>query len=139
MPLYDCMLLFKPIIRKEGLIELVARIGKHVYSRNGVLTEVKSFGKIELGYGIRKLDGRHYQGQLMQITMMATPNMSKELHYLNKEDKLLRWLLVKHRDIKIGASEMEDRPDESSRVTNKRSLYDESSTDEEDDILGLRR
>ncbi|CAN7117715.1 unnamed protein product [Brassica rapa subsp. narinosa] len=134
MPLYDCMLLFKPIIRKEGLIELVARIGKHVYSRNGVLTEVKSFGKVELGYGIRKLDGRHYQ-----ITMMATPNMSKELHYLNKEDKLLRWLLVKHRDIKIGASEMEDRQDESSRVTNSRSLYDESSTDEEDDILGLRR
>ncbi|KAH0934377.1 hypothetical protein HID58_011494 [Brassica napus] len=116
MPLYDCMLLFKPIIRKEGLIELVARIGKHVYSRNGVLTEVKSFGKVELGYGIRKLDGRHYQ-----------------------EDKLLRWLLVKHRDIKIGASEMEDRQDESSRVTNSRSLYDESSTDEEDDILGLRR
>ncbi|CAF2128073.1 unnamed protein product [Brassica rapa subsp. trilocularis] len=134
MPLYDCMLLFKPIIRKEGLIELVARIGKHVYSRNGVLTEVKSFGKVELGYGIRKLDGRHYQ-----ITMMATPNMNKELHYLNKEDKLLRWLLVKHRDIKIGASEMEDRQDESSRVTNSRSLYDESSTDEEDDILGLRR
>jgi len=61
MPLYDCMLLFKPIIRKEGLIDLVARIGKHVYSRNGVLTEIKSFGKVELGYGIRKLDGRHYQ------------------------------------------------------------------------------
>ena len=79
------------------------------------------------------------QGQLMQITMMATPNMNKELHYLNKEDKLLRWLLVKHRNIKIGASEMEDRQDESSRVTNNRSLYDESSTDEEDDILVLRR
>lgn len=78
------------------------------------------------------------QGQLMQITMMATPNMNKELHYLNKEDKLLRWLLVKHRDIKIGSSEMEDRQDEFSRVTN-RSLYEESSTDEEDDILGLRR
>uniref|UniRef100_M4E0Q5 Ribosomal protein S6 n=1 Tax=Brassica campestris TaxID=3711 RepID=M4E0Q5_BRACM len=133
MPLYDCMLLFKPVIRKEGLIDLVARIGKHVYSKNGVLTEVKSFGKVELGYGIKKLDGRHYQ-----ITMMATPNINKELHYLNKEDKLLRWLLVKHRDIKIGSSEMEDRLDESNRVTN-RSLYDESSTDEDDDVLGLSR
>ena len=78
------------------------------------------------------------QGQLMQITMMATPNINKELHYLNKEDKLLRWLLVKHRDIKIGSSEMEDRLDESNRITN-RSLYDESSTDEDDDVLGLSR
>ncbi|KAJ4897843.1 Translation elongation factor EF1B/ribosomal protein S6 family protein [Raphanus sativus] len=127
MPLYDCMLLFKPIIRKEGLIELVARIGKHVTAK--------------MAYSRRSNHSARSNwvtGQLMQITMMATPNMNKELHYLNKEDKLLRWLLVKHRDIKIGSSEMEDRQDEFSRVTN-RSLYEESSTDEEDDILGLRR
>ncbi|CAN8270267.1 unnamed protein product [Cochlearia groenlandica] len=134
MPLYDCMLLFKPIIRKEGLIDLVARIGKHVYSRNGVLTNIKSFGKIELGYGIRKLDGRHYQGQLMQVTMMATPNMNKELHYLNKEDKLLRWLLVKHRDIKIGS----DLQDEVNNSPSGRLYEDGSSSDEDDNnVLGL--
>lgn len=61
MPPYDCMLLFKPHIRKEALIDLVARVGKHVYRRNGVVTDVKSFGQVHLGYGIKKLDGRYYQ------------------------------------------------------------------------------
>ena len=39
---------------------------------------------------------------MMQMTMMATPNINKELHYLNKEDRLLRWLLVKHRNTQYG-------------------------------------
>ncbi|KFK39217.1 hypothetical protein AALP_AA3G214500 [Arabis alpina] len=70
--------------------------------------------------------------------MMATPNMNKELHYLNKEDKLLRWLLVKHRDIKIGQGN-DALNDESNRVTSG-SFYDDSSTDEEDnDLLRLPR
>lgn len=61
MPLYDCMLLVKPHVRKEALMDLVARVSKHVYRRNGVLTDMKSFGTVQLGYGIKKLDGRYYQ------------------------------------------------------------------------------
>lgn len=38
----------------------------------------------------------------MQMSMMATPEINKELHYLNKEDRLLRWLLVKQRNTKFG-------------------------------------
>ncbi|XP_015064122.1 uncharacterized protein LOC107009324 [Solanum pennellii] len=102
MPLYDCMLLLKPHVKKEALMDLVAKVGKHVYRKNGVLTDLKSFGTVQLGYGIKKLDGRYYQAQLMQMTVMTPPSFNNELHYLNKEDRLLRWLLVKHRDIKFG-------------------------------------
>ena len=94
MPLYDCMLLVKPNVKKEALLDLVVRVSKHVFRRNGVITDMKSFGDVHLGYGIKKLDGRFYKGTLMQMTMMATPNMNKELHYLNKEDRLLRTLAL---------------------------------------------
>ncbi|KAG5225985.1 Ribosomal protein [Salix suchowensis] len=136
MPLYDCMLMLKPHVRKEALMDLVARVGKHVYSRNGVVTDIKSFGTVQLGYGIKKLDGRHYQGQLMQMTMMATPNINKELHYLNKEDRLLRWLLVKHRDVKFGLEFM-DEDDEDGDVDfsefPRDSIFDNDDSDDFDD------
>ncbi|XP_015892999.2 uncharacterized protein LOC107427160 [Ziziphus jujuba] len=134
MPLYDCMLLLKPHVRKESMIELASRVGKHVYKRNGVLTEIKSFGQVQLGYGIKKLDGRYYQGQLMQMTMMATPNINKELHYLNKEDRLLRWLLVKHRDVKFGLDFLseEDSRNELSRLP-RSSIFNFNEDDDDDD------
>ncbi|KAG6716702.1 hypothetical protein I3843_04G055800 [Carya illinoinensis] len=134
MPLYDCMLLLKPHVTNEALMDLVARIGKHIYRRNGVLTDMKSFGSVQLGYGIKKLDGRYYQGRLMQMTVMATPNINKELHYLNKEDRLLRWLLVKHRDTKYGLELLseDDGKRELSRFS-RSSLYDDEDIDEDDD------
>lgn len=124
----------KPHVKKEALLDLVARVGKHVFRKNGVVCDIKSFGVVQLGYGIKKLDGRYYQGQLMQMTMMATPNMNKELHYLNKEDRLLRWLLVKHRDTKYGLEFLseDDGKSELSKFP-LRSMTDEDDEDEDDD------
>ncbi|KAI3967440.1 hypothetical protein MKX01_012250 [Papaver californicum] len=136
MPLYDCMLLLKHKVGRELLMDLVGRVGKHVYRRNGVLTEVRSFGKVILGYGIKKLDGRHYEGQLMQMTMMVTPNFNKELQYLNKEDRLLRWLLVKHRGTNYGVDTTFDymKGDYGGESLGGRSLFnDRSDEDDEDD------
>ncbi|CAA2984360.1 30S ribosomal S6-like [Olea europaea subsp. europaea] len=134
MPLYDCMLLLKPHVRKEASMELVSRVGKHVYTKNGVVADMKSFGTVQLGYGIKKLDGKYYQAQLMQMTMMAPPSINSEmLRYLNKEDRLLRWLLVKHRDIKYGLEFLseDDAKNELNRF--KSNLYDYDNTDEDED------
>ncbi|KDO59363.1 hypothetical protein CISIN_1g0319851mg, partial [Citrus sinensis] len=72
-------------------------------------------------------------GQLMQMTMMSTPNINKELQYLNKEDRLLRWLLVKHRGMKNGK---EARYAETSEADLKKygpsAIYDFEGIEEED-------
>jgi ribosomal protein S6 len=61
MPLYDCMLLVKPTVTREVIADLVTRVARRACQRNGVVTDVKSFSKVNLGYDIKKLDGRHYQ------------------------------------------------------------------------------
>ncbi|XP_016481543.1 small ribosomal subunit protein bS6m isoform X1 [Nicotiana tabacum] len=133
MPLYDCMLLLKPHVKEAALMDLVAKVGRHVYRKNGVLTDLKSFGTVNLGYGIKKLDGRFYQGKLMQMTLMTPPSFNKELHYLNKEDRLLRWLLVKHRDIKFGLDFLgeDDAKTELSKFGSN--IYESEEEEEEDD------
>lgn len=74
------------------------------------------------------------QGQLMQLSMMATPNLNKELHYLNKESRLLRWLLVKHRDTKYGLDFVNEDGLRSSFSKYQRNfLYDEEDEVDVDD------
>ncbi|KGN56093.1 uncharacterized protein LOC101218568 [Cucumis sativus] len=134
MPLYDVMFLMKPHVKKEALLDLVARVGKHVFRRNGVVCDIKSFGVVQLGYGIKKLDGRYYQGQLMQMTMMATPNMNKELFYLNKEDRLLRWILVKHRDRQFGLEFLGEDDDKNGlEKLSRLNLMGDDDEDEDED------
>ncbi|GAA0186205.1 ribosomal protein [Lithospermum erythrorhizon] len=139
MPLYDCMLLLKPRVPLADAMVLIQKIGKHVYRRNGVLTDVKKFGMVHLGYGIKKLDGRYYQGQMMQMTMMAPPSLNNELHYLNKEDRLLRWLLIKHRDFSFGddlASKgdfMHELSNFKSRLFQDKNSDDDTNEDDDDD------
>lgn len=71
---------------------------------------------------------------MMQMTMMATPNINKELHYLNKEDRLLRWLLVKHRDVKFGIDLINE---EDSKIDlgkwPRSSLYEDEEDEEDED------
>lgn len=71
----------------------------------------------------------------MQMTMMATPNMNKELHYLNKEDRLLRWLLVKHRDAKYGLEFLseDDGKNELNKFPRFNMIGDDDADEEDDD------
>lgn len=69
----------------------------------------------------------------MQMTMMTPPNFNDELHYLNKEDRLLRWLLVKHRDIKYGLEFLSEEDGKSELSRFRINLYEDDNDDEDDD------
>lgn len=69
---------------------------------------------------------------MMQMTMMVTPKFPKELEYLNKDDKLLRWLLVKYRNTSYGL-EFVNESESRGSLYNKYSKSDMFDDDEEDD------
>lgn len=72
----------------------------------------------------------------MQMTVMTPPSFNNELHYLNKEDRLLRWLLVKHRDIKFGVDlwgEDDVKSDLSKFSSNIYEIEEEEEDDDDDD------
>lgn len=73
------------------------------------------------------------QGQLLQMTMMTPPSINSELYYLNKEDRLLRWLLIKHRDFKFRGSSMGEVDIASELRDVKSVLNDGNMIEEEED------
>ncbi|MCO5575563.1 hypothetical protein L7F22_029365 [Adiantum nelumboides] len=97
MPLYDCVLLLKPTVDRKTVVNMMSTLGRLVYAHKGVITDVKSFGNIYLAYTIKKLSERFNEGQMMQMTVMSHPNLHKDLQYLNKENAVLRWILVKNK------------------------------------------
>lgn len=79
----------------------------------------------------------------MQMTVMVPPTFNQELHYLNKEDRLLRWLVVKHRNTIYGQEFInEDEGKDELLMYKKGSLFskgtdeDEDEDDDEDDDDG---
>jgi len=71
----------------------------------------------------------------MQMTFMVPPSFNKELQYLNKEDRLLRWLVVKHRSNSVYGLEQtnEDEGSDDFRMFRDYNKVDDDTDDDEDD------
>jgi small subunit ribosomal protein S6 len=97
MPLYDFVVMVKPAVDRRNLVEFMTRVGQRVYARSGVVTNIKSFGRVNLAYDIKKRDGRFSEAHMMQMTFMVNPQFHQELSYLNKDERLLRWMMIRSR------------------------------------------
>eukprot|EP00850_Spirogloea_muscicola_P010999 SM000066S20474 [mRNA] locus=s66:610779:611506:+ [translate_table: standard] len=113
MPLYDFVAVAKPAVARKAVVDILLAVGKLVHARQGVVTGVQSFGRVPLAYDVRKRDGIHLEGLLVQMTVMAPTSLAKELAYLKHEDRLLRWMLIRSRGdkwLKCSSSPVQPQP-----------------------------
>jgi ribosomal protein S6 len=54
MPLYDIVCLFKAAASRREIVEIMTSVGKRIYARNGVVTDINSYGMQPLGYQIKR-------------------------------------------------------------------------------------
>lgn len=61
MPLYELLALGVPRLPREEVARIIQRLGRAVYDRGGVVTDVKSYGEQPLAYKIRGTSGKYDQ------------------------------------------------------------------------------
>lgn len=59
MPLYDVLLMAKSRVARRDVMDLVKGVASQVLAQDGVVTNVKSYGRVLLAYEIKKRDGWH--------------------------------------------------------------------------------
>lgn len=61
MPLYELLCLAKPTVGRPEMARMMERVGNLVMEKNGVLTDLRSYGLQHLAYDIRKPFQRYDQ------------------------------------------------------------------------------
>jgi ribosomal protein S6 len=61
MPLYELLCLARPVLQREDLRRMIAKIGRTVYDKGGVVMDVQSYGLHPLAYKIRGVHGKYDQ------------------------------------------------------------------------------
>ncbi|CAI5507729.1 unnamed protein product, partial [Closterium sp. Naga37s-1] len=97
MPPYEVLVMAKAAVQRRELADLVRGLAQRVISDGGVVMAVKSYGTVRLAYDVKKRDGWHQQGQVVQLEVNAPASLAQQLEHLNKDERLLRWLLLKSR------------------------------------------
>ncbi|GJP55621.1 hypothetical protein CLOM_g14571 [Closterium sp. NIES-68] len=97
MPAYEVLVMAKAAVQRGELVDVVRGLAQRVIKDGGVVMAVKSYGTVRLAYDVKKRDGWHQQGQVVQVEVNAPASLAQQLEHLNKDERLLRWLLLKRR------------------------------------------
>eukprot|EP00238_Polyblepharides_amylifera_P015775 CAMPEP_0196578992 /NCGR_PEP_ID=MMETSP1081-20130531/15530_1 /TAXON_ID=36882 /ORGANISM="Pyramimonas amylifera, Strain CCMP720" /LENGTH=110 /DNA_ID=CAMNT_0041898413 /DNA_START=168 /DNA_END=497 /DNA_ORIENTATION=- len=96
MPLYDLLLIIKPIVTRPQVADILKRAGSQVIANGGVVTDFASYGTRPLAYDFKKAGERFDEGSIVQVSFMIGPKVLSDLeHELRVDDRVMRWMFWK--------------------------------------------
>jgi len=92
---YELVAIINPEVDEEGMSKIMEKVAQSINSRNGVVEEIKNWGKRRLAYPVRKFMEADYV--LARFKLM--PKSVKELEAeIGASGDILRYLVVKVED-----------------------------------------
>jgi len=92
---YELVAIINPEVDEEGMSKIMEKVAQSINSRNGVVEEIKNWGKRRLAYPVRKFMEADYV--LARFKLM--PKSVKELEgEISASGDILRYLVVKVED-----------------------------------------
>ena len=92
---YELVAIINPEVDEDGMSKIMEKVAQSINSRNGVVEEIKNWGKRRLAYPVRKFMEADYV--LARFKLM--PKSVKELESeIGASGDILRYLVVKVED-----------------------------------------
>ena len=92
---YELVAIINPEVDEDGMSKIMEKVAQSINSRNGVVEEIKNWGKRRLAYPVRKFMEADYV--LARFKLM--PKSVKELEgEISASGDILRYLVVKVED-----------------------------------------
>lgn len=92
---YELVAIINPEVDEEGMSKIMEKVAQSINSRNGVVGEMKNWGKRRLAYPVKKFMEAEYV--LARFKLM--PKSVKELEAeIGASGDILRYLVVKVED-----------------------------------------
>jgi len=92
---YELVAIINPEVDEDGMSKIMEKVAQSINSRNGVVEEIKNWGKRRLAYPVRKFMEADYV--LARFKLM--PKSVKELEAeIGASGDILRYLVVKVED-----------------------------------------
>ena len=92
---YELVAIINPEVDEEGMSKIMEKVAQSINSRNGVVEDIKNWGKRRLAYPVRKFMEADYV--LARFKLM--PKSVKELEAeIGASGDILRYLVVKVED-----------------------------------------